>query len=234
MSIRVDVLKEKDLKKKMFIEKEKVKKILYYGIKRCFDLCLSLIGVIFIIPIYIIIKVSYILTGDNEPIVFKQIRTGKDGKNFNLYKFRSMSIKNDIKDKNKEDEYTTVGKIIRKYSIDELLQVINIIKGDMSFIGPRPWIPEYYENMNLKQRRRCDVRPGISGYAQIKGRNSISIFEKIEYDLEYIEKASLGFDLKIIFKTIVALTTKRGVNAGKSTIHKEIEELKESNRREVA
>ena len=208
------------------LEVHKIKKWIYLFLKRFFDIVLSLIGIVFVCILAIFIKISYIVTGDFDSIIFKQLRTGKNGKNFKLYKVRSMTIKNDVMDNTTEDQFTKVGKIIRKFSLDELLQIVNILKGDMSFIGPRPWIPEYYENMNTEQRHRCDMRPGISGYAQVKGRNTISIFDKINYDLEYINKASLFMDLKIIVLTIATIFGHKGVDAGKGTIHEEIKELK--------
>lgn len=207
-----------------------IKEKLYFGVKRTFDIIFSLIGLVFLVPVLIIVKISYMLTGDFHSIIFKQERTGRYGKKFNLYKIRSMVAGNNVRDMSCEDKFTKVGRIIRKLSLDELLQVINILKGDMSFIGPRPWIPEYYENMNEKQRHRCDVRPGLSGLAQVKGRNDISIFEKINYDLEYVKTCSVKTDIKIVFMTIKAVFGQKGVDACKSTIHDEIEALKKQNR----
>jgi len=201
----------------------------FFLLKRTFDVFFSLIGCIALLPIALVIKVSYLLSGDKHSIFFTQVRTGKNGENFNLYKFRSMAIDNNVRDFSKEDQYTKVGKIIRKLSIDELPQMINILKGDMSFIGPRPWIPEYYENMNVVQRHRCDVVPGISGLAQVMGRNNISIFDKINYDLQYVKNASIFQDLKIIFLTIKTVFVHEGVNAGKSTIQNELNDLKIQN-----
>lgn len=223
------------------LEKDKIntksislRKLLYFGIKRIFDILFSLIGLFFCVPVLIIVKISYMLTGDFHSIIFKQERTGRYGKKFKLYKIRSMVAGNDVRDMSCEDKFTKVGRIIRKLSLDELLQVINVLKGDMSFIGPRPWIPEYYENMNEKQRHRCDVRPGLSGLAQVKGRNDISIFEKINYDLEYVNTCSVKTDIKIVFMTIKAVFGQKGVDAGKGTIHDEIEALKKQNKKEVS
>ena len=137
-----------------------------------------------------------------------------------------MVVDNDVHDLSKKDQHTRVGNFLRKTSLDELPQLFCILQTKMSFIGPRPWIEDYYENMTETQRHRCDVRPGITGLAQVKGRNDISIFEKISYDLEYIENYSLKQDLKIIFLTIVTVFTKKGVDAGKSTINNELNDLK--------
>lgn len=167
------------------------------------------------------------LNKDKHPIIFKQKRTGKNGKNFYLYKFRTMVYDNDVYDLSKKDTYTAVGKTLRKLSIDELPQIFNILKGEMSFIGPRPWIVEYYQNMTAKQKHRCDVLPGITGLAQVKGRNSIGVLKKIEYDLEYVKKVSLIEDIKICFLTIKAVFIKTGIDAGKYNISKDISILKE-------
>ena len=132
----------------------------------------------------------------NGPILFVQDRTGKNGK------------------------------ILRQTSLDELPQLFTIASGKMSFIGPRPWITDYYDNMNKNQRHRNDVRPGLTGLAQCMGRNNISIFDKINYDLEYIKKYSFSQDIKIIFLTIQCVLKRSGVNAGKNTIKNELNELK--------
>lgn len=225
MAVReLEVLEEKEVNSKVS---------LYIKVKRFLDIVFSIIGCIIMFPIAIIVKVSYVITGDYNSIIFKQARTGKNGKIFYLYKFRSMCIENDVRDFSREDKYTIVGKFIRKFSIDELPQMINILKGDMSFIGPRPWIHEYYENMNMYQRHRYDVVPGISGLAQVKGRNNISIFEKINFDIEYVNNISFMEDMKILFLTVRTVFIHKGVDAGKNTIHKELEALKEQNRKYI-
>ena len=198
---------------------------MYKYFKRLVDIVLAIICLlVFIIPM-IIIAIA-IKLDSKGPVFFKQDRTGKDGKIFKLYKFRSMPVENDVRDFSKEDQHTKVGAFIRKTSLDELGQLINIAKGEMSFIGPRPWIPEYYENMNEEQRHRCDVLPGITGLAQCKGRNNITINEKINYDLEYVKNFSFKQDIKIIFLTIKTVFGEDGADAGKSTIQNELECLK--------
>ncbi len=198
---------------------------MYRYVKRFLDLVMTIILlVICLIPMTIIaiaIKID-----SKGPVFFKQIRTGKDGKTFMLYKFRSMVADNDVHNFTTENRYTKVGNFVRKTSLDELGQLINILKGDMSFIGPRPWITDYYENMTEEQRHRCDVLPGITGLAQCKGRNNISIFDKINYDLEYVHNFSFKQDVKIVFLTIKTVLSKDGADASKEVIHDEIELLK--------
>ena len=197
----------------------------YIYIKRLFDILLSLVGlIVFFVPM-IIIGIA-IKLDSKGPVLFKQKRTGYKGSEFNLYKFRSMVVDNDVHDFSKKDKHTKVGSFLRKTSLDELPQLINIIIGKMSFIGPRPWIPDYYKNMNDYQRKRCNVLPGLTGLAQALGRNNISIFEKIKYDLEYVEKCSLKEDIKIIFLTIKTVLSKSGADAGKNVIQNELEDLK--------
>ena len=201
---------------------------MYKYVKRFIDIIMCLIIlIIFLIPMLIIALI--IKLEDKGPVLFKQKRTGYKGKEFNLYKFRSMSVDNDVHDFSNKDRHTKVGSVLRKLSLDELPQMINIIKGDMSFIGPRPWITDYWDNMNEEQRRRCDVLPGITGLAQAKGRNNISIFDKINYDLEYIRNFSLIEDIKVVFWTIKTVLSKEGADAGKDTIHNELEDLHNSN-----
>ena len=203
---------------------------MYKYIKRFLDFFLALILLIILfIPMCIISLL--IKREDKGYSIFRQVRTGKDGKTFELYKFRSMKINNNVRDFSKEDEYTKIGKIIRKTSLDELPQLFNILKGDMSFIGPRPWIPEYYENMTEEQRHKYDVRPGLTGLAQASGRNGISIFDKINYDIEYVKKYSFKEDIYVIFKTIYTVIKKEDVDIGKFGIKSELEQLKDHNKK---
>lgn len=196
----------------------------YYYFKRIYDFTFALLGLIVLSPIILILSIAIKLDSKGS-VIFKQIRTGKNGKTFMLYKFRSMTVNNDVHNFSQKDQHTKVGAFMRKTSLDEIPQLINIIKGDMSFIGPRPWIPDYYERMNEAQRHRYDVLPGITGLAQTKGRNNISIFQKINYDLEYINNYSLKEDIKILFLTIKTVLSKEGADAGKNTIKNELEEL---------
>lgn len=201
---------------------------MYKYVKRGMDLVMAiLLLIVCLIPMLII---SVLIKIDSKgPVLFKQKRTGLKGKTFNLYKFRSMVTENDVHDFSKGDQHTKVGKMLRKTSLDELPQIINILKGEMSFIGPRPWITDYYDNMNKKQRHRNDVLPGITGLAQAKGRNNISINDKINYDLEYVKNYSFKQDVKIVFLTIKTVLSKEGADAGKNTIQNELEDLKTQN-----
>jgi len=194
-------------------------------VKRFLDLFLAiLLLILFAIPM-IIIAIAIKLE-DHGPVFFHQERTGRFGKNFNLVKFRSMRVDNDVHDFKKEDAHTKVGKFLRKTSLDEIPQVFNIIKGEMSFIGPRPWITDYYDNMNNYQRQRVNVRPGITGLAQAKGRNGITIFEKIKYDIHYVENISFFEDVKVILLTIGTVLSGKNADAGKNTIKNELDALK--------
>lgn len=202
--------------------------IVFAGIKFLFDRVAATLGLILISPLMLIIAIA-IKMDDKGTILFKQERTGKRGKNFTLYKFRTMAENNDVHDFSKPDEHTKVGKFLRKTSLDELPQLYSIATGKMSFIGPRPWIPDYYEKMNSIQRKRYSVRPGLTGLAQVMGRNGITINEKIKYDLEYIENYSFLQDIKIIFLTIKTVFTGSGADAGKNTIQNELDDLKKQN-----
>lgn len=208
---------------------KKVEVVSFAGIKFLFDRLAALFGLVVASPLILVIAIA-IKIDSAGPVLFKQERTGKNGKNFFVYKFRTMVSDNDVHDFSKSDQHTKVGKFLRKTSLDEIPQLISIAKGEMSFIGPRPWITDYYENMNETQRHRCDVRPGLTGLAQVNGRNDITIFEKINYDLEYIENYSLFQDIKIVFLTIKTVFTCKGADAGKSTIQNELEALKNQNR----
>jgi len=206
-----------------------IKKSIYEVIKRIIDILLSLLGIIITLPIMIIIAIAIRIDSEG-PIIFKQERTGKYGKNFNVWKFRTMVASNNVRDFSKKDEHTKVGNFLRKTSLDELPQLFNIFLGKMSFIGPRPWITDYYENMNKRQKHRVDVTPGLTGLAQVNGRNNITIIKKINYDLEYIDNYGLYQDIKLFFLTIKIVLSKVGSDAGKSTIKNELEDLKLQNK----
>lgn len=214
-----------------FIEnfnKRKYQRSVYIFFKRIIDSLIALIGLIVLSPIMVCIAIA-IKIDSKGPILFKQIRTGRYGKPFKLYKFRTMVADNDVHDFSKKDMHTKVGKILRKTSLDELPQLFNILKQEISLIGPRPWITDYYDNMNELQRHRCDVLPGITGLAQANGRNNLNIFDKINYDLDYVLNCSLLLDIKIVFLTVKAVFSQSGADAGKSTISNELEDLKNQN-----
>jgi lipopolysaccharide/colanic/teichoic acid biosynthesis glycosyltransferase len=186
-------------------------------VKRILDIFFSfLILIIAFIPMLIIFLIIYIEI--KESPLFVQRRTGKNGVIFNIYKMKSMRDNGEI---------TATGKFVRRFSLDELPQLLNILRGEMSFIGPRPWIPDYYALFNENQKKRTLVKPGLSGWAQVKGRNNLSVFDKINYDLWYVDNISFLTDLKIVFMTITSVfSSKDGVNASADDIQSELEALK--------
>ena len=198
---------------------------MYIKFKRVVSFILALLLFIIFSPIMLVVMIAIRLESKGSA-VFKQLRTGKNGKAFYCYKFRSMAIENDVHNFKEEDKITKVGHFIRKTSLDELPQLINIIKGEMTFIGPRPWITDYAKHYNKRQKKRLDVTPGLTGLAQCSGRNNISIQEKIDLDVKYVENMSFKMDLYVIYKTVISVFKKEGYSSCKSTIRDEIEELK--------
>ena len=185
-------------------------------IKRILDLILSLMALIVLMPLMIIIRIL-VRINLGSPIIFKQKRPGKYEKIFTLYKFRTMTDKRDIDGNLLPDEYrlTKFGKFLRSTSLDELPELINIIKGDMAIVGPRPLLVEYLPYYTEEEKHRHDVRPGLTGLAQVNGRNTISWEEKLKYDTEYIKQISFYSDLKIIFKTIKKTIKRKDIKMGK-------------------
>ena len=181
-------------------------------IKRLFDIILSLLELIIASPIFLIVSIL-VLIFLGHPILFKQKRPGKDEKIFTLYKFRTMSDKKDKKGKLLPDEQrlTKFGKLLRKTSLDELPEFINILKGDMSFIGPRPMLVRDMVFFDNKIMKRQSVTPGLTGLAQVNGRNSINWDQRFDYDLKYIENISFILDLKIVFLTIKTVLSHEGI-----------------------
>lgn len=191
-------------------------------IKRVLDFTLSLIALIILSPIYLVLAIL-VRIKLGSPIIFKQERPGLNEKIFTLYKFRTMTDEKDENGKLLPDEVrlTKFGKILRSTSLDELPELINIIKGDMSIVGPRPLLVEYLPLYNEKQRCRHNVRPGLTGYAQISGRNSISWEEKFNDDLMYIENITFTEDLKIVLKTVLKVVKRDGISQeGNATMEK--------------
>jgi UDP-galactose phosphate transferase len=183
-------------------------------IKRFMDFLIAALSIIIFSPLLIILA---ILVGVKlgGPVIFKQERPGLNGKVFKLYKFRTMT---DAKDENGnllDDEYrlTSFGKKLRSTSLDELPELYNILKGDMSIVGPRPLLVKYLPLYNDEQKRRHDVRPGLTGLAQVSGRNAITWTEKFNKDIEYVDNVSLGLDISIFFKTIYCVLKKEGINS---------------------
>jgi undecaprenyl phosphate N,N'-diacetylbacillosamine 1-phosphate transferase len=205
---------------------------MYKGyIKRKLDIVLSLILILLTFPIMLLTALLITLF-DNGPILFIQNRTGFKGKIFKIYKFRTMTVKlYDTRgiELGHKQRLTKIGSILRKTSIDELPQIFNILKGDMSFIGPRPWIPEYYRTFTSSQKKRVSVLPGITGLAQAKGRNGLTIFQKLEYDIEYVNNISFKRDFKIFLVTIYILIKRQHTEIIQEGIKEEINNLKEKN-----
>ena len=201
-----------------------MKRKIFLGIKRLFDIVASLIAII-ILAIPMLIVAICIKVEDGSPVMFKQARMGKNLKPFYIYKFRTMKTQRKELDSelSHEEMVTKVGKILRATSIDELPQLFNILKGEMSFIGPRPWILEYYEWFTDEQKRRSDVRPGKTGLAQAKARNALNVFKKIEYDIEYVDNMSLWLYIKIFILSIVAVLKKTSAEISEIGIKEELE-----------
>jgi len=181
--------------------------------KRIFDLLLASFGLILFIPI-ILFTALLIRMKLGTPIIFKQQRPGLNGRLFELYKFRTMTDERDETGELLPDHVrlTLLGKLIRKLSLDEFPQLINVIKGEMSLIGPRPLLPEYIALYSDEQAKRHLVKPGITGWAQINGRNSITWEEKFKLDVWYVENQSFILDLKILFLTIKKVVTSHGIS----------------------
>ncbi|WP_436231730.1 sugar transferase [Amedibacillus dolichus] len=182
--------------------------------KRFFDFLLSLIAIILLSPVFLIVALL-VRTKLGSPILFCQERPGKDEKIFKMYKFRSMSDERDENGQLMPDEVrlTSFGKKLRSTSLDELPELFNILKGDMSIVGPRPLLVKYLPLYSAEQRKRHDVRPGLTGWAQANGRNAISWEEKFKYDVEYTEKYSFFMDLKIIFMTVRSVLRHEGISS---------------------
>lgn len=185
-------------------------------IKRTLDLILSLMALIVLMPLMIIIGIL-VRINLGSPIIFKQKRPGKNEKIFTLYKFRTMTDKRDIDGNLLPDEYrlTKFGKFLRSTSLDELPELINIIKGDMAIVGPRPLLVEYLPYYTEEEKHRHDVRPGLTGLAQVNGRNLLEWDERLKKDLEYINSISVKNDLFIIFRTIINVIKRKDIAIGR-------------------
>lgn len=181
-------------------------------IKRFLDILISLFGLIILSPVFLIVAIL-VRIKLGSPVFFKQERPGKDEKIFKLYKFRSMSNKKDENGKLLPDKerLTRFGKILRSTSLDELPELFNILKGDMSLIGPRPLAVSYLPYYNEKEKHRHDVRPGLTGLAQINGRNALNWEERFKYDIEYVNNITFMNDIKIFFKTFIKVLKKEDV-----------------------
>ncbi len=190
--------------------------------KRLFDFIVSLIALIVLSPV-ILITALLIRSKIGSPVVFKQQRPGRAEDPFHVFKFRSMTDERDSKGELLPDNVrlTSFGKVMRKLSLDELPQLFNVLKGDMSFVGPRPLLMEYLSLYDERQKKRHDVRPGITGWAQVNGRNAISWEQKFEYDVWYVENRSFLLDIKILFMTVMKVFKSEGISQdGQATVTK--------------
>ena len=186
-------------------------------IKSITDFCISLLLLIVASPILILITLLLFFSNKGKPFFF-QLRPGKNDKIFKIIKFKTMNNKKESEGNLLSDakRLTKVGAFVRKTSLDEIPQLINVIKGDMSLIGPRPLLPEYLPLYNAFQKRRHEVKPGITGWAQVNGRNLISWQQKFEYDIWYVENISFLLDCKIVFLTIKKVFKREGISAENS------------------
>lgn len=186
-------------------------------IKRILDIILSLIAIIITLPIFLIIGIL-VLIFIGQPAIFRQKRPGKNEKIFTMYKFRTMTNKKDENGNLLPDELrlTKLGKFLRKTSLDEIPEFINILKGDMSFVGPRPLLVEYLPYYKEEEHHRHDVRPGLTGLAQVNGRNNLDWNDKFQKDLEYVNNITFINDVKIIIDTIKIVFKREGITDNKS------------------
>lgn len=188
---------------------------MYIKVKRIVDIVGAFILIFMTWPFMMIAAIAIKIEDPKGPVLFKQERPGKDEKIFTIYKFRTMKVAtHDAKGKRLSDmeRMTKTGKILRKISLDEFPQFINVLKGDMSFIGPRPLLVQYLKHYNEEQRRRHNVRPGISGWAQVNGRNAISWEEKFKLDVWYADNISFKTDFKVLVKTIKNVLGSKDIN----------------------
>lgn len=189
------------------------------GGKRIFDFCCSLILILALSPLFLVLVLMTSVLMCGKPF-FAQQRPGKNEKMFRLLKFRTMMIKKDALGKLLPDDLrlTRYGRFLRKTSLDELPELFNILKGDMSFVGPRPLLSEYLPFYTQEERKRHSVRPGLTGLAQVEGRNSLTWEEKFGYDLEYIRSISFRTDLKILLRTVRKVIKREDIRVGKEHI----------------
>ena len=182
--------------------------------KRFIDFCISLVALIIISPILVVVTIWLHFANKGAGAFFTQERPGKDGKIFKVIKYKTMTDERDANGELLPDEVrlTKVGRFVRSTSIDELPQLINVLKGDMALIGPRPLLPQYLTLYSPEQARRHEVRPGISGWAQCHGRNAISWSEKFKLDVWYVDHVSLMTDLKVIWITIMKVLKRDGIS----------------------
>ena len=181
--------------------------------KRLFDFTAALVGLLLLSPLFILVTIGLFIANQGKPFFF-QTRPGKNETLFRIVKFKTMNDKQDVTGDLLPDaqRLTKIGNFVRKTSLDEIPQLLNVLKGDMSLIGPRPLLPEYLPLYNEVQKRRHEVRPGITGWAQVNGRNAISWEQKFEYDVWYVNHISLWLDIKILFLTVKKVFVSEGIS----------------------
>jgi len=183
-------------------------------IKPILDISMALMGLLALFPILVLVTAGLGFVNNGKPF-FYQIRPGKKGKLFKIIKFKTMNDKKDFNENLLSDaeRLTKIGSFVRKTSLDELPQLLNVIKGEMSLVGPRPLLPEYLPLYDANQKKRHDVKPGITGWAQVNGRNAISWKQKFDYDVWYVEHLSFGLDIKILFLTLKKVFVREGISS---------------------
>lgn len=208
---------------------EKKRKGIYERfIKRPLDIAISAVSIVCMSPCYLVVAIL-VKKKLGSPVIFKQERPGKDEKIFTMYKFRTMNDARDITGELLPDSarLTDFGRMLRSTSLDELPELFNILKGDMSLVGPRPLLVSYLDRYSEFQRRRHDVRPGLTGYSQVNGRNAVSWEEKFEMDVWYVDHVSFLTDLKIAVKTFTTVMKRDGISSGTSETMEEFMGTKE-------
>lgn len=210
------------------VEKVKQSSMIYLCSKRVMDLIGAIVGLVVFSPIFVLISIFY-MWGDNKgPVFFKQVRMGKNGEKFYIYKFRSMIVNAEEKLKenellykkyvannyklepNEDPRITKLGQFLRKTSLDELPQFINVLKGNMSLVGPRPVVKEELKEYGHREHEFLSVKPGITGYWQVSGRSDVGYPERVDLELHYVDNASLYFDIKIIIFTVINVILRKG------------------------
>lgn len=194
-------------------------------LKPLFDFILAFFGLLILSPIFIIVMIALFIANDGKPFFF-QVRPGKNERLFKIIKFKTM---NDKRDENgnllpDSERLTKVGSFVRKTSLDEIPQLLNVIKGDMSLIGPRPLLPKYLPFYTEKERRRHTVRPGITGLAQVNGRNTVAWDERLAFDVAYVENITFLNDVSIIMQSVKAVLLSKGVTVDPTSIMKNLDD----------
>lgn len=204
-----------------------MKKMYKVLVKPVFDFLAAFIGLLLISPLFVVVLIALSIENNGNPF-FYQLRSGRKGAIFTIIKFKTMTDKKDLKGKllPDSDRITKIGDFCRKFSLDELPQLINVLKGDMSIIGPRPLLIQYLPLYNERQFRRHEVLPGITGWAQINGRNTISWEQKFELDVFYVDHQSFFLDLKILLKTIDKVISRSDINSSENLNMPEFEGTK--------